>query len=123
MSALYDRLGGAAAVDAAVDIFYKKVLNDSRIKHFFVGIDMAHQIQHQKQFLTYAFGGAANYSGRSLRDAHQRLVTQMGLNDSHFDAVVENLAATLTELGVAPELIDEVALIAESVRPEVLNQA
>jgi len=40
MSSLYERLGGAAAVDAAVDLFYTKVLADDRIKHFFEGVDM-----------------------------------------------------------------------------------
>lgn len=32
---LYERIGGAAAVDAAVDVFYRKVLNDYRINRFF----------------------------------------------------------------------------------------
>ena len=47
---------------------------------------------------------------------------EMGLNDSHFDAVVENLATTLQELKVAPDLIQEVAKIAESIRDDVLNR-
>lgn len=47
-------------------------------------------------------------------------MTRFGLDDSHFDAVVEHLAATLTQLGVAPGLINEVAAVAESVRPDVL---
>ena len=36
---LFDRLGGEAAVNAAVDIFYRKVLADDRINQFFEGID------------------------------------------------------------------------------------
>jgi len=58
MTTLYEKLGGAPAIDAAVDIFYDKVLADERIKHFFVNTDMAKQRQHQKNFLTYAFGGS-----------------------------------------------------------------
>ena len=45
----------------------------------------------------------------------------MGLTDSHPDAVVENLGATLKELGVPDDLIGEAAALAESVRGEVLN--
>jgi len=120
MSSLYEKLGGAAAVDAAVDIFYDKVLADTRIRHFFDGVDMARQRAHQKAFLTFAFGGMPAYGGRSMREAHQALVDRLGLNDSHYDAVVEDLAATLKELGVADALIAEVAAIAESVRAEVL---
>ncbi|MGB1061385.1 MAG: truncated hemoglobin, partial [Ketobacter sp.] len=41
MSTLYEKIGGEPAVDAAVDLFYKKVLADERIKHFFEGVDMA----------------------------------------------------------------------------------
>ena len=122
MSSLYERLGGAAAVDAAVDLFYTKVLADDRIKHFFERVDMKRQAGHQKAFLTYAFGGSPNYSGKSMREGHKHLVEKMGLNDSHFDAVMENLGATLTELGVAPELIQEAAAIAASTRNDVLNR-
>ncbi|MGI9213604.1 MAG: group 1 truncated hemoglobin, partial [Methylococcaceae bacterium] len=38
-ASLYERLGGAAAVDAAVNIFYRKVIADHRINHFFAGVD------------------------------------------------------------------------------------
>ena len=122
MESLYERIGGAAAVDAAVDKFYEKVLADDRIKHFFEGVDMNKQSGHQKLFLTYAFGGAPNYPGKSMRDAHKHLVDKMGLTDVHFDAVIEHLGATLTELGVADDLIAEVAAIGESTRNDVLNR-
>ncbi len=80
------------------------------------------QAAQQKRFLTYAFGGAPGYPGKSMRDAHKRLVDDLGLTDTHFDAVMENLGATLTELGVPSDLIGEAAGIAESVRDEVLGR-
>lgn len=122
MGTLFERLGGKDAVDAAVNKFYVKVLADDRIKHFFDGVDMQRQANHQKMFLTYAFGGAPNFSGRSMREAHKRLAEEMGLTDEHFDAVVENLGSTLQELGVADDLIAEVAAIAQSIRDDVLNR-
>ncbi len=118
---LYERIGGEAAVDAAVDVFYRKVLADDRINKFFEGVDMDKQAAKQKAFLTFAFGGPANYSGKDMRDGHAHLVAK-GLNDSHFDAVMENLGATLKELGVADDLITEAAAIAESVRNDVLGR-
>lgn len=63
MTTLFEKLGGKAAVDLAVDRFYERVLNDERIKHFFENVDMNRQRGHQKAFLTYAFGGAALPSG------------------------------------------------------------
>lgn len=118
---LFDKLGGEAAVDAAVDIFYRKVLADDRISRFFEGVDMEKQAAKQKAFLTMAFGGPHNYSGKDMREGHAHLVKD-GLNDSHFDAVVENLGATLKELGVSDDLIGEVAAIAETTRNDVLGK-
>ena len=119
---LFEKLGGKPAVEAAVDLFYEKILVDNRINHFFEGIDMKRQRAKQKVFLTYAFGGAPNYSGASMRKAHERLVKEKGLNDSHFDAVAENLQVTLQELGIPANLISEVMTIAASTRDDVLNR-
>lgn len=121
MSSLYERIGGTEAVKAAVDIFYDKVLADGRIAHFFDGVDMAAQRRKQRSFLIMAFGGPNTYSGEDMRRAHAALVTR-GLTDGHFDAVVENLASTLTDLGVGAGEIGEVAAIAESVRADVLGR-
>ncbi|MDE1982267.1 MAG: group 1 truncated hemoglobin [Betaproteobacteria bacterium] len=118
---LYEQIGGDAAVNAAVDIFYRKVLRDDRINRFFTGVDMERQAAKQKAFLTMAFGGPNNYSGLDMRRGHAHLVAQ-GLNDSHFDAVVENLGATLKELNVADSLIAQVAAIAETTRNDVLGK-
>jgi len=123
MKTLYDKLGGEPAIDAAVDIFYKKVLSDVRIKKFFEGIEINKLKMHQKSFLTLAFGGPKKYSGRGMNAAHARLVKEMGLNDSHFDAVLENLGATLSDLNVPKPLIAEAAGIAESTREAVLGRS
>lgn len=122
MSTLYEKIGGEAAVDAAVDLFYKKVLADDRINQFFEGVDMEKQHRMQKGFLTFAFGGPNNYNGRNMAAAHRKLVEEKGLDDSHYDAVMEDLGATLVELGVPDELIAEAAGIAESVRDAVLGR-
>ena len=119
---LYEQLGGEAAVNAAVDIFYRKVLEDYRINRFFDNKDMEKQIAKQKSFLTMAFGGPNNYSGRDMREAHAHMVKKLGLDDSHFDAVMEHLGATLQELNVPQDLIAQAAAIAESTRDDVLNR-
>lgn len=121
MSTLYEELGGEADVNAAVDVFYRHVLNDDRINYWFDGIDMERQAAKQKAFMTYAFGGPNNYSGKDMRDAHAHLVDR-GLNDSHFDAVAENLAKSLRELEVAEDKIEQVLAIVESTRDDVLNR-
>ncbi|GMW00364.1 MAG: hypothetical protein AMXMBFR84_15010 [Candidatus Hydrogenedentota bacterium] len=121
MSTLYERLGGEAAVDAAVDVFYRHVLSDDRINFWFDGIDMERQAAKQKAFMTLAFGGPHAYSGKDMRGAHAALVAK-GLNDTHFNAVAENLSKALTELNVPRKDIDEVLAIVETTRADVLGR-
>ena len=64
---IYEQIGGAPAVEAAVDIFYRKVLTDDRIGRFFDDVDMDRQSAKQKAFLTMVFGGPANYTGADMR--------------------------------------------------------
>ncbi len=118
-SSLYQKLGGKAAIDAAVESFYKKVLTDDRIKHFFDDVNMDKQRRKQKEFLSAAFGAPTPYAGKDLRKAHANLP---GLNETHFNAVAENLQKTLEELKVSKELIDQVMTIAASTKDAVLNR-
>ena len=121
MPSLYDELGGAPAIDAAVDIFYRKVLADERLARFFGDVDMKRQAAKQKLFLTMVTGGPARYTGKDMRRAHAPLVI-WGIDDSHFDAVVAHLAGTLRELGVDDAKIARVGAVAESVRDDVLGR-
>lgn len=114
---VYEKIGGDAAVNAAVDIFYRKVLADDRISKFFDTVDMEAQHAKQKAFLTMAFGGPNNYTGKDMREAHKH----MNLTEEHFGAVAEALVATLKELDVPQEYIDEIVAIALSVKDDVLN--
>jgi hemoglobin len=122
MSNLYERLGGEKAVGAAVELFYRNVLSDGRIARFFDGVDINDQIAKQKAFMTMAFGGPNNYTGHDMRKAHERLVAK-GLNDSHVDAVLENLDRTLRQLGVGEKEVKEVCAIANSVRGDVFGRS
>jgi hemoglobin len=116
---LYDKLGGGAAITVAADLFYRKVLADERIGHFFDDVDMDRMVAKQSAFLSMVLGGPGAYTGQDMRAAHATLV-ERGLTDEHFDAVMEHLGATLRELSVDEADIGAVAEVAESVRPEVL---
>lgn len=117
---VFDKIGGAGAVDAAVDIFYRKVLSDDSINQFFETTDMDAQRAKQKAFLTMAFGGPNNYTGEDMRKAHAPLVAK-GLNEAHFNAVAGHLQATLEELNVPADLVGEVMTIAASTHDDVLG--
>lgn len=105
--AFYDRLGGQAAVAQAVETFYQKLTSDPFISYFFAGIGMERLKAKQVKFLRYALGGADDYFGKDPTISHRRLHNEKGLRVEHFYAVVGHLQATLRELGVAEELIEE----------------
>ena len=121
MANLYETLGGEAAINQAVDIFYRYVLTDDRINYWFEGVDMEKQAAKQKAFMVMAFGGPHNYTGDDMRKAHAHLVAK-GLNDTHFDAVKENLEKALNDLSVPEEHIQTVLGVVESTRADVLNR-
>ena len=121
MTTLYERLGGEAAIEAAVVRFYEKIMEDAALAPFFEDLDMAAQIKKQIAFMTLAFGGPSAYSGRDLRTAHSKLVAR-GLNGAHFAAVAGHLESTLQELGVDRPSINEVLAIVGTTRGDVLNE-
>ncbi len=119
---LFEKLGGSAAVDAAVERLYVRILLDPKLAPFFVQTDITELKKHQLSFLTMAFGGPTNFEGKDLTEAHTHLVKKQGLSDHHFDAVAGHLKDTLTEMNVPEELVGEVMSIVEGTRAAVLGR-
>lgn len=118
---LLESLGGEEAVDALVGALYFNILNDGRVARFFASVDVDVIRNHQRRFLTFALGGEDHYRGRGMREAHRRLVEEQGLDDSHFDAIVHILAATLADFDYPADLIREVIATVGTLRDEVLG--
>lgn len=118
---LYDRIGGDIAVNAAVDQFYERVMNDDSLAVFFDGISMDRQLGKMKIFLKAAMGADIQYTGKDMTVAHAGLV-QEGLNDTHVDRVESHLQDTLNTLGVDPDIISEVMALVGSLREDVLGR-
>ena len=118
---LLDQIGGQDSVNAAVDAFYVRVLDDDRINGFF-NINMDAQAAKQKRFLGAVLGGTAKDPAGYMRAAHKKLVAEDGLNDSHFDAVAENLQVTLESFGVEGDVLDQVMTAIGSLREPTLNR-
>jgi methyl-accepting chemotaxis protein len=114
---LYDRLGGADAIQAAVEGFYDRVLADRDVAHFFAKTNLAWLKKRQAQFLAQALGGPAEYKGRSMRRAHAGL----GIGPADFATIAAHLGATLRDLGVQPALIDEVVAVVAPLEPEIVE--
>lgn len=117
---IYERLGGEAAITAAVECFYEKVVADETLAPFFVGLDVTAQSRKMVGFLAWAFGGPQEYRGRDLRSAHAGLRSR-GLSDAHFDAIAGHLGSTMVELRIEDGLQKHVLNQVESLRGAVLG--
>ncbi|MET8248075.1 group 1 truncated hemoglobin [Streptomyces sp. NPDC005202] len=102
---LIEQLGGEAAVEAVVDVFYAKVLADPDLEPYFAGVDIDRLKGHQRRFVGQALGATRPYSGRSMHKAHAHL----SVTEGAFSRVVEHLAASLSEVGVDEATIGAVA--------------
>jgi hemoglobin len=102
---IFDRIGGEAAVEAVVEIFYGKVLGDPELKDYFAATDIEGLKRHQSRFVGMALGATRPYSGRSMQKAHEG----MGITEADFNLVVGHLAAALTEAGVDGPTIEAIA--------------
>ena len=91
-------------MSGAVEIFYEKVLSDPSLSRYFDTVDIAHLKGHQRAFIAAALGGPQSYSGRARAAAHAGL----DIDTAAFDAVVGHLVDTLTELGVAWDVIEQI---------------
>ena len=117
-NSIYHRIGGDPAISAAVDLFYKKVLADKKVNHFFEDVNMDKQHRKQKAFLSAALGGPEPWTGKDMRKAHKHL----DLTEADFNAIAGHLVATLQELGVKQKLIDEVIAVVATTKNDVLNK-
>ena len=93
---LYDRLGGAAAIDSLIEAFYVRVLADPKLAPFFAETPMERLQAMQKQFFSMALGGPDEYSGRAMGHVHHG----RGITKAHFAHFVEHLIETLKDIGV-----------------------
>jgi hemoglobin len=98
---IYDEIGGTAAVSAAVDQFYERVVADPALAPYFDGTDMIRLKKHQRAFIAAAIGGPEPYLGRNMAEAHARLA----ITSADFDRVVGHLVDTLEALGVPAPII------------------
>ncbi|MET8911723.1 group 1 truncated hemoglobin [Micromonospora sp. NPDC004551] len=113
----YERIGGAAAVKAAVELFYDKVLADPELAGYFTAVNMSEQRRHLALMLAVVLGGPNEYAGRGLAEAHQPL----NIPVAHYAKVGEHLTATLSELGVPGDVIADVQVVLGRVQDQVVS--
>jgi PAS domain S-box-containing protein len=101
---LYAQLGGKANIAAIADRFYEKMLADPDIRPLLAKANLASLKQRQSQFLTQTLGGPVDAKNRVTAPAHAHLLTQA----RHVERATTHLALALSEMNMAPELVDAV---------------
>ncbi len=114
---IYQRIGGEAAISAAVDRFYERVLADPALSHLFTGVSMSRLKAHQFAFLSQALGGPKQYSGSSMRGAHSKIA----IEQRHFDSVAVHLVETLRELDVPEDIVSQIAAAVTPLSAQIVN--
>src|SRR5437764_6100155 len=108
MASLYERLGGLEAITSVVDSFVARCAGDDRINKKFERTDVPRLKKMLVDQVCEATGGPCTYIGRDMRGTHDG----MGVTAGEFDALVEDLLATLHEFGVPePEQEELVGLL------------
>ncbi|HWL44748.1 MAG TPA: methyl-accepting chemotaxis protein [Ilumatobacter sp.] len=104
---LYEQLGGGPAITAVVAEFYERVVNDPSLARLFAKVDLDRQRTMLAAFVTQAFGGPEEYSGRDVVDAH----ADVPISEARMSKVIGHLVDAMAHLGVAPELIAEAGAV------------
>src|SRR5438552_16394296 len=100
---LYARLGGIDWSTAVVEEFRDRVAGDDRINQKFARTDLGRLTKMLIDQVCEAAGGPCKYSGRSMKEAH----AGMGVTSGEFDALDEDLAATLNQFKLGKTEQDE----------------
>jgi len=100
---LYDRLGGIDAITAVVEDFSARCAADARINGKFARTDIPRLRKMLVDQVCEATGGPCTYTGRDMRESH----ADMGVTRGEFNALVDDLVATLNQFGVGKAEQDE----------------
>jgi len=114
---LYTRLGGLDAIHAVVGDFLRRVAADARINAFFRGVDIDTLAARLADQICQVSGGPCRYTGRSMRQAH----ADLNVTNADFDALVEDLAASLDHFDVGTREKGELLQVLGGLRKQIVT--
>lgn len=99
---LYEQLGGEARLRLILADFYRRVFADAMIGYLFAGQDPARLVELEFQLTAKMLGAPVEYSGRSIRAAHEKHAIRRG----HFHRRNAILSETLADHGVPAAVVE-----------------
>jgi hemoglobin len=117
VATLYERLGGIEAITSVVDAFVARCAGDGRINRKFERSDIPRLKTMLIDQVCEATGGPCSYTGRDMQETH----AGMGVTAGEFDALVEDLVATLGEFDVPQAEQEELLGLLAPIREDVVE--
>jgi hemoglobin len=120
---LYERLGGVYPIAAVVDDFIDRIMDDPRLNAN-PKVDEAHHRVSRAGFkylvtemVCWATGGPQKYTGRGMRESHERLAITAG----EWGAFMDDLRQTFDKFGVPAAERAELVAIVESTKGDIVT--
>jgi len=117
---IYETIGGRLKINAAVELFYQKVLADPSLRPFFEAVGMDRLRERQSMFVSMLLGGRVVYTGKDIHTAHES-ARKMGMDQSHFDTFLKHFRDALEEVGIPPERLDKIMQLLQASSDAVLK--
>jgi hemoglobin len=119
---LFQRLGGTSGIQALVDDIVALHMENPAIKARFrpyleTPDKLAQTKKHLCAFLEAGSGGKAQYTGRSMPDAHRG----MNISEAEYMAATDDILAALRKHGVDEQTQKDVLAIAYSLKGQILH--
>jgi hemoglobin len=121
-NSLFERLGGSSGINTLVeDIVARHMENPvigARFRPYLETPDkLAVTKKHLCAFLEAGSGGAAQYTGRNMRDAHRG----MNINEAEYMAATDDILAILRKHQIDEQTQKDVLAIAYSLKGDILH--
>lgn len=119
---LFERLGGSSGITALVDDIVTMHMENpvirARFRPYLQTPDKLAAVKRQTSaFLEAGSGGSAQYTGRSMRDAHRG----MNVSEAEYMAVVDDILAVLRSHGIDEQSQKDVLAIAYTLKGDILH--
>jgi len=119
---LFERLGGMPAVEAVVGDLVDRILLDQRVNGWFAHASSSPEATAAykstlSDFVCQSVGGPCEYQGRDMAAAH----TGRAITGDAFNAVVEDLIASLAKYNVPQQEQDDLLGLLGGLKPDIVQ--
>ncbi len=116
---LYNRCGEHEGITTMIDGILGKIVEDRLFDTFTRGYSKDSMKRRRRlliEFVSQAFGGPIEYTGRDMKTAHDGT----GITEGHWSALVSHLDAVLDEMNLSQDVKDDVFKVLSSVKSDIV---